>query len=162
MRIVFTTNNIIGSRIIRWFTQEPVSHIAFVFDNKVVIHSSLFGVELLWFKTFQEHSDIKYSHEIILPLEQEEMVWQSLLDAHDDVKYDYLAILYFGYRIALKRLFNIEMPYTNMWQSPLNDMCVELYSRIRRHVSTMPDIGDTSMLTPYKVWRALVDKTKET
>lgn len=54
MEILFTTNDKLGSRLIRWATRGTCSHVAILLDSGVVIHSTAGagGVHLNWLETF--------------------------------------------------------------------------------------------------------------
>lgn len=153
MKIIFTKSNIIGSKIIRWVTQESVSHVAFLFDNKVVIHSSLFGVDIKWFKSYKEHNDVVFEINVPLELEKEERIWQSILDKWDSIPYDYFTILKFGWSLVLRRLrINHDFKDAN----PYADMCVELYDKIQLEVPALPKIIHLHKKTPGQLHDILV------
>lgn len=153
MRIIFTTNQIIGSTLIRWVTGQPASHVAFVFDDKVVIHSSLFGIDLKWFKTYQKHN--KIIEEIVIPLRSssEEKVWQTLMDQHDETQYDFGAVVYQAlFRIL--GLIGIKLPMVNIWADRNHDMCVEVYGTLSKIIN-LPKIENLEMMSAYDLFLAL-------
>jgi len=159
MKIVFTISKHPISRFISWGLGEPVSHTAFVFDDKFVIHSSLFGVELAWLNTFKKKSDILFDLDYDLPLEKEEEVWTSLIDHFDQNSYDFGAFAYFIWRGILKKFFKVPFPPTNKWGSSKEFLCTEV-------IDILPDwlvkrsVRDYGMTSPYQLYLELVKMRK--
>lgn len=153
MRIIFTTNQMIGSVLIRWFTGQPASHIAFVFDEKIVIHSSLFGVDIKWLDTYEKHSKIVESIDVPLRSTSEEQVWKALMGLRDAANYDFGAVLYQGWRRLLSK-FGLKYPHKNKWADREKDMCVEVYAIVSKFVN-LPKIENLSMLSAWDVYLAL-------
>lgn len=157
MRIVFTKSNLIGSKLIRWGLNEPTSHVAFVFDEKLVIHSSLNGVELAWFNTFCKKNDIVFHLKYDLPLEQEEEIYQSILNNYDSSGYDYKAYFYFAWCILKMKLFKTPLPKSNAWGSKGSFLCTEM-------ITTLPfwllkvDSKDYGIVSPYALYQELLKK----
>jgi hypothetical protein len=148
MRIISVTNNLIGSKLIRWATSGSSSHIIFLFDN-IVLHSSLFGVELAWWKTYQKKCTLIKEIEVNLCLSVEENIWQSIIDLRDNARYDFGAIAYQAWRRLLFALFKIPMPKKNKWQNPNKDQCIELYNTIRMAIPVqLPVVNNIDMLSP--------------
>jgi hypothetical protein len=60
-RILFSTTTKLLSRIIRWFTQAPVSHCSFLyfdvdFGREMVLEATLEGVRIIPLEVFQKHN----------------------------------------------------------------------------------------------------------
>lgn len=136
-----------------WGLDEPVSHLAIVFDNKIVFHADLLGVRLAWYPTFLKSREIVYEIEFDLTLEQEEEVYQNIITQNDGKSYDYGAFIYFMWRGLLKKCLNKPMPNTNPWGSEDRYLCDEL-------VEVLPDFivprsvknVDIGMKSPWQVY----------
>ena len=66
LKIVWSYSNYPLSKLIKWFTKEPVSHVAVVFMDNIVIHSNLLGCHMNSFTSFKKHSKIVFEHEIFM------------------------------------------------------------------------------------------------
>lgn len=153
MKLIFTRSTAPLSKLIRWAFNEPVSHFAVVFDNKFVIHSNLYGVNLAWLNDFTKKSTIVYSIDMPLSLEKEEEVYRSLLDNFCGEHYDYKAFLYFAYRALLFKLFKTPLPRTN----PFNTrgfLCTEMYGVLPKWLVPQP-ITDLSITTPFILYKRI-------
>jgi len=159
MKIVWVKGSAPLSRLIMWGLEEPVSHMAIVFDNKIVFHADLLGVRLAWYPTFLKSHEIVFEKEYDLGLEKEEEVYQSIITANDGKGYDYGAFLYFMWRGLLRKVFNKPMPDTNPWGSKDKYLCDEL-------VEILPDYivprsvkeTDIGMKSPYQVYLLLTQQ----
>ena len=144
------------SRLIRWMTGEPVSHFAMVFDDKLVVHSNLFGVHLEWYKSFKSHHEIVLRLNKDMSLEEEESIYQSILDAYDGYGYDFSGLLFFGYRLILKMFLGTPMPIKNEWGSDRKFLCTELFVKLPPSI-----IGEGNfsggMITPYYIFKIVSD-----
>ena len=135
---VFSRNKLIGSRLTSWGTrnewqktEDTPSHFCIVFGKYLIIESTLKeGVRLNYLPTFKKHNKIiaslkpeceggKYCTKI-----------EVMLEAAHGRKYDYPAIIYFGWRVILKRLFGLPFPRQNKFNSAKHFFCNELYTII--------------------------------
>lgn len=115
MEILFTTNEQVGSKIIRWVTRGVCSHVAILLDSGVVIHSTAGagGVHLNWLETFMQqnrvvdHVQLADSPELI-----------ARLRAVEGKGYDWGLLLSMG----LRRL-GIPVPEVD---NPRLDLCTEV------------------------------------
>lgn len=113
------------SKLIMWGLNEPVSHFAICFDDKIVFHSDLTGMHISWKASFDKTHETIYSITLDLPLEQEEAIYQSVITEYDGAGYDYGAFAYFCWRAALYKFFNTPLPDTNPWGSATRFLCDE-------------------------------------
>lgn len=125
MKLIWTKGSSILSKAIIWGLDEPVSHFAVVFDDKIVFHSNLLGTHLNWLDTFKKHSEIVYTIEYKMTLEQEEAVYQNMIK-YDERPYDFPSFFYFGYCILKKKFFNTPIPRLNKYNKPTEFLCYEL------------------------------------
>lgn len=143
MKILFTRNNSILSRLIRSVTGEPVSHCAIQMDY-VVIHSNLLGVHLEFADNFREHSEVIYE------LENTEADWEKFNKFHkyEFSFYDLGALFFLGISFALRNWFDLPLPKSNLWQASGLYLCTEFIQKSN-------DLENDAMITPYKEYLRL-------
>ena len=156
MKIVWVRSNKLFSKLIMWVLEEPVSHMAIVFDNKIVFHADLMGVRLAWYPTFLKTHQVVEEIDFDLSLQDEEEVYQSIITANDGKPYDYGAFAYFTYRGLLRKCFGTPLPEKNPWGSEDRYLCDEM-------VEVLPDWiipqsvkeVDIGMKSPWQVYLLL-------
>ena len=158
LSILGTYSNKIGSHLIRNILDEPISHIAFMFDEKLLIHSSTRGVRVLWAKDFIRHNTIYFEKKYNLMVEQEEYVYQELIKVEGS-QYDYEAFSYFAYCALKRKYFHQPLPKTNPFGKQNKFLCTEL-------AGLLPDFlfapksnpfknQELDMITPYQIIKEL-------
>jgi hypothetical protein len=150
MKLIWTKSTSPLSVLIRWALNEPVSHFAIVFDNKLVFHSNLLGLHVGWFNTFKKQCTVVYEKDYPMALEKEEAIYQEILDREDGKSYDYGAFAYFAWRALLKKLFRIPLPKENSWDSIDQDICTES-AKYLQYVIPEEIPADLAMLSPYQL-----------
>lgn len=156
MNIVFTKSSSPLSILIRWALNEPVSHCAIVFDDKIVFHANLLGLHIDWFNTFKKHSTVIYKIDCPMDLAQEELLYKKIIDKEDGKSYDFRAFAYFGWRAFLKKCFGFPLPTENKWESKTQDLCIEVIRYLDGEVPlNIPSSQALSMLSPYQVYLIL-------
>lgn len=150
MKLIWTKSNLPLSVLIQWFSQEPCSHFAIVFDDSLVFHSNLFGVHLEWYSHYKKSTTIVFEKDIPMSLEDEERLYRAIVDEHYGKPYDYKALLYFGWRMTLKRFFGTPLPTRNDWQTPESFLCTGLAKSLGE---VFPMELDYEMVSPYALWR---------
>ncbi len=161
MKLIFTTSDAFLSKVIRWTFNEPVSHCGILFDRKLVIHSSVFGVDLQGIFAFLKKCRIIESIDIALALEQEEAIYQKLLEHYEGLHYDYRAFAYFVWRGFLYRCFGCHFPSKNAWQRPDDFLCDGFLAALDVPESpewlrkALKDLGDIEMKSPHAVFQAI-------
>lgn len=175
MKIVFTTNNLPGSWLIRWgvsdtlFGTVPVSHVLIEFDNKIVFQSELMGTGIEWASQTKKRHQYLYEVELDFEttLELEEQIYQDVIEEHIEGGYDYTGILYFSWACLVRK---IEMafgrkprpfPDRNAWGNPKRFMCMELLEGLNKKFSEvigqelLPKDAKLEMIDPYRVLKML-------
>jgi len=146
MKVLFTTSNKIGSRVIRKVTGEPVSHCALQFecgDYRLVIHAGLHGVEIIPLAWFLQTNQLLY--EISIKEDEPRLID---LDVYVKKSYDFMAILWLGFCF----LINCR-PSRNNWAVKKAHMCTELVTEIL--------YGEAdSVITPYGLYLKLKEQHK--
>lgn len=151
MRIIFTRNSTLLSKIIRAGLKEPVSHVAIVFDDKIVFHSNLKGTHIEWFNEFKKKSDVVYTLSYDLSLEEEEAIYQSVIDKNISKPYDFSAFLFFAYRAFMHKVFGTDYPITNPANKSWAWICVEAVGSLPEKFQPKTPI-DLSMTSPYSLY----------
>lgn len=148
MKVLFTKNpSLIGSRAIMWGLDEPCSHVAMVFFQSIVFHSTLAGIHLEPLVTFLEKNEIVYEIDIEVKHGKERELFDKVSKERFGGSYDMSAFLYFGWRVFLKKFFNKPLPLSNKFNSRRDEFCVEFAAT----VLGMDEI-DTSMMSPYQLY----------
>lgn len=153
IQIVFSKNNSCLSKVIRWLSNEPVSHVAIIFDQKIAFHSNLYGTHPNWFCSFLKKNEIVYAITLNMTLEQEEEIYLKI-PQYDGKWYDFGALFYMLYRGILHKLFNTPIPQTNIFGKEDQFLCVELAQILDPHLEKL------DVITPYQLYLILKDKYK--
>lgn len=151
IKYLFTNNDLIGSKIISGATKydfqktnETPSHFAILFNDRWVFHSNFAnGVFVEPYYSFKKKNTVvsflRKEHcklsEIECTLMQDQLIKTTYGKG-----YDFMAVLFFGWRIALRYLFNAPIPDKNKWESKNKWFCNEIFELIFRE--------DLSMKTP--------------
>lgn len=151
MKLLFTVNSLPVSKIITSLTNQPVSHCGFLLESiDTILHSDFLGVHPVYLKKFTDKNKIVYTLDVPLSLERELYLYKHYLENNYSRWYDFGGILYFGVRLALKRLFNIPIPKQNLWADKNMDFCVEALCRVCPELTGVNDSGE--MMTPYEFY----------
>ncbi len=142
------------SKLIRWGLNEPVSHMAIVFDEKLVFHSNFKGIHIEWFETFKRDNEIVLEIDIKTDLYNEEKTYQSIITAYDGKGYDYLGLVYLIYKGFMHKLFNKSLPTDNKWASNNKYFCIEIIKLFEQiDIDTNVEVS-----TPYQIYKLLKEK----
>lgn len=154
MKILFVRNKLPLSRMICDLTKENASHTAIEFSAGFVIHANLKGVHLEGAKNFRKNNEVTYelSPENPSQLENPEKL-NSLLEKYEFSLYDFGGLLFIGFCFMLRAWFRIPLPKQNLWQASGMFLCTEW-------VQTYIDEEVDSMITPYKLYKKLLDTKK--
>lgn len=151
MKIAFTRSHLPVSQFIRWGLKEDVSHVVYVFDDKIVFHCNFSGCHIEWYNTYKEKIEIVDEVEIKFSLEVEEEIYQSIIDKNDGRGYDFKAFAYFGYRAALHRFFGRPMPLTSKWGNKRRFICSSLAAQLPKEHFPQLQHMDLEMVSPSKL-----------
>lgn len=152
IKFVAIKNNLPLSVLIRKGLGEPASHFAVVFDDKLVVHSNLYGVSLDYYPTWvKKNTIVDQVEKKDLTLEQEEEIFQSVMSECDEYGYDYPAFVYFGISVVNHRLFGQPMPTHNKWGSKKRLLCTGLYARLPAWLVGPQWESQLEMTTPTKL-----------
>ena len=153
MTILGVNSPLTMSSVIRWALGSSCSHIAILFDDKWVIHSSVLGVETNWYNTFMKHHSVVLWRSYDLSLEEEEAIYRDILDKYDDFSYDWSGAAYFGFRALLNKLFKIPLPKSNPSKSKSGLLCVTLIEKLPSRF--LKRSLDFSIVAPEQIFEVL-------
>lgn len=125
MQILFTNNNTVLSKAIRYLTHEESSHCA-IRINDFVLHSTVFGPEIRTYEYFTKRNHVVAS----VPVHIDERKAIKLITTLDGNRYDYAALLYLGLRYALRRYCSLSIPKANLWNVSGMYLCTELVTKL--------------------------------
>ncbi len=109
-----------------------------------------------WFNTFKEKSEVVYSIPLFhTTLEEQELIFRSIVDRFNGKRYDFGAFCYFGWRVLLKKWFNIGFPVVNKWDSSGKFLCTEIAGGLPEPFRVSEN---TSITTPFKLWEIYKEK----
>ena len=148
---IFSKNNTLLSKLIRWIASEPVSHIAIGLDNRLIFESNLYGTHPKWLSSFLKKNEIVFQIDFIFTLEKEEDIYLKI-PQYSDRRYDFGALFYMIYRGILYKLFKIPIPETNLFGKEDQFLCVELAKLID------PSLENLETITPYQLYLKLKKK----
>ena len=117
MKILFTKSDLLGSKLIRAVTEEPVSHCAILHGDQVT-HSTFYGVVTESYEEFAAVNEVVHSVEVKnAPI---------LIKGHKGSCYDFGAFIYLGLRL----LFPLILPKKNLWQTTGMFLCTEFVTHV--------------------------------
>ena len=142
LHYLFSKNEKIGSKIIRWATKHLVeakdvpSHVALLVNERWVFESTLFtGIRVIPYKKWLEiNSEVK---KIKCREHREYTKLRAIYDRIKKKKYDWPGIIYFGWFLLLNKITGLPIPKVNKWQSESLYFCSEAIAE----VLDMPDHG---------------------
>lgn len=139
-KVLFCRSESVISKMITWFTGEPVSHAALAIclcDVELVFHSNLLGVSITTMSHFKKkYAILAETAPINLPITFED------ISKKESSWYDIMALLWLGSRFALKKFFRIPIPKANLWQVTGMFTCTELVTQIINN-------EENSLITPF-------------
>lgn len=151
MKIVFTKNEMILSKLIRWGLKEPVSHIGFVYGD-IIFHINLLGGHIEYFPTFEKHNEIVKTIDTKMPVHIAKVIFWEIVKAYDGIAYDFSGLFYFLWRGFLWRFFGLDFPAKNALENPGAALCVKAINILpKEYFNIDPEVQDVEMMSPYKV-----------
>lgn len=157
MKLLWTKNNTIVSKVIRGGFGDPCSHFAIeLYKGQIVFQSNFFGCDFQASKTFREKHVVVFELEYPMSQEREDEIFDSVVKLMIGNGYDFKALTYFFWRAVLYKSLGTSMPITNAWASKNKDICVEV-------ANVMPDdivpisikTQDLSMRRPFQLYRMI-------
>lgn len=154
-KLLFTKSNWILSKAIMWGLNEPCSHFAISFDDKIVFHSNLLGSHVVWYEKFKKSCKIVQTIEFVPTLEVEEAVYENCYKLSGKW-YDFGAIVFFAVWVVFCRLSGrkVTSPKKNFWGSKKAVLCTEIAKAL---VPIYPGIKDWDLdtISPHELYLKL-------
>lgn len=123
MKLLFTKSNLIGSKLIRWATEESVSHCAVQIAGYVIHSTFADGVHVTTLNDFLSVNTVV--DDLIVPRAHHKSIYQNLL-AENGHSYDFLAFAWLGMSLVWKKLSGHLIPGPNRWASRKAFLCTEV------------------------------------
>lgn len=156
MKLIFSHGHNIASDLICSITGEEASHFSVMLYEKsvpIVLQSNFMGVDFQSFKMFSKKCAIIKTIDVPMEQSQEDDVFDSVVKTMVGEAYDFKALLYFGWRMILFKLFGVPVPLTNAWSSGDKSICVGLAKALPIDVK-VKDM-DLQMVTPMQLYKLL-------
>lgn len=156
--VLFSKNDRIGSKIIRFFTKNEnkykiptPSHVALLIDERWVFESTAEkGIHITPYSKWLNNNEICFiTYLNDYPYEFIKKLYRSL----DQKKYDWLGLIYLSIWTVLNRLFCVSLPERNCLERSDKYFCTEVLEHLIDK--------DLSMYSPTKVMIHLIDKDKQ-
>lgn len=159
MIFLFTKSKKIGSKLIRWGLDEPVSHFAPVHAmcpkrmKGIVFHSNFSGFGLDWLQGYLREVDV------VLALQPKQLdrkesrkISNQIINNLWGKEYDKPAFAYFTYRAARRKLFGTPLPTRNEWDTS-DILCTGVANQLHK---VKPEwfsdpIIDGDIMTPWQL-----------
>lgn len=164
MDIVFTTNQKFWSKVFRYLSNDPISHLAFKFviDNiPLTIDCSTTGGRLMTWAKFIELNEPVY----VIKLETDKALELRLFERSlllVGCQYDMSAYVYGIWRGLLRKILRIPLTSRNVYSHPLKFACTEIFYPITDILTTEYEISfdeiDFAMQTPSNIYARLRGK----
>lgn len=163
MRLLWTKNNLCGSKLIMWGTEGDCSHFAVEFDDTVILQSNMAqGVNLTSKNEFLKHNEIVHAINFKVSDAHEEMVWKPLVRRlAGNVEYDKSAMAYWAWCVIKHRIFGAPIPLINQWGDPKKFMCIELAKELPDWVFNNLKPEQLEMTSPTALFHIIDERTRD-
>ena len=166
MIFIWSTNNQIGSRLIRWGLGEPSSHFAVCFFEDspalaTVVESRIkTGVDTCSLSDFKNRNEIVHMLQAPITSDEEIELYNIVYNQSKDKKYDAPAILYWVYAGFMRKFFGKKIPSENLWDRSELLYCVEVLELLEDYLNELGvelnDI-DIGMISPEMAYYMLIE-----
>lgn len=163
MKLLFVAGTAPLSKLIMWGLDEPCSHFAILFDDKIVFHADLTGVHIAWYEHFAKTHSIVHELDFSdASLDLQEEAYQAIISQYYGKMYDFGSFVYFFWRAALKKVFKVAMPLRSPWGSKKTFLCTEIAGVMPDEVvpAEIKSSRDLGMTSPYQLWLLLSPRAK--
>lgn len=163
MRLLFTKNHNVGSKLIMWGTEGDCSHFAAEFDECLVLQSNMLqGVNLTSTNEFMNHNEIVHELKFELPLDMEEAVYQPLVKRlAGKTEYDRKAMCYWALCVINHRITGAPIPEVNKWGDPKKFMCIEVAEQLPDFLFGNYRPDNLKFTSPTTLFHIIDERTKD-
>jgi len=162
MKFLWTKNNLIGSKAIRWGLGEDCSHFAIMFESPEAVFESRLesGCGRDTVSAFLKRNTVVHALEpVTKSVLFERDLFRSLEKNALNCRYDSNAIFFWAVAAFGKRLFGMPLPQKNPWGSRGEHYCVEIIrgseSLIDNQFGTEFGLVDVEMTSPHMAYKML-------
>ncbi len=164
MRLLWTTSNGVGARLIRWGLNTDCSHFAICFDEDedgkgFVFHSHFNGAKPVWMAEFLKKNRIVHCLKFRNPpaLEKEEQLWKSIVSEFYGQPYDYRALAFWAWRAILYRVTGNGFPERNYWGVKGHNLCTAIALGLEKAWPERFSFkgSDNEMISPHSLYNNL-------
>jgi hypothetical protein len=159
MKILFSNNDLIGSRWIRQLSSDGdiskiPSHVSFLFFDSFILESAFpKGFRVNQYDYFKAHNKIVMCFEQKMTIVDEIEEMKQICKIYYGAKYDWKSVMYQGVMIMLKKYLGIRLTLDNKWDVASRYSCQELMTPL------FPD-HNLEMMTPYNLMLILKESNK--
>jgi hypothetical protein len=166
MDVYLTTNEKYYSKLFRWLSKEPVSHIGLGFFRKsmglVADCTKPFG-KIYHIKQWKAKYQLKFFMRIDMSVEDELKAYKCAANHSILVRYDWGAY-YYGFLMLFRRyLFGIPLPKSNSWQTKEDRICTEIMAPLmdilKKYGIDMEGV-DFAAITPFELAKELKKRSE--
>lgn len=166
MNVLLVKSNKLGSRLIRWGLGEPASHMAVEFPDAGVVYHA-YGHSILRVAR-KDFNYILVDKIVLRATAAEDCDMENFFrSATTYQKYDYPALLYFAWRVFLKRYLGRPFPRVAAWNVPDWSICTELgyligeaYARSCGQM-ILPEGYDLAIVSPWQLGNLLKSRVAQ-
>lgn len=153
MKLVWTKTK--SNDVIAWAFKEPASHVAILFFDSIIFHSTFSGVDILSKNDFLANRNIVFEKDFSISGDDEQtlLLFFSANETHK--KYDWKFFFWLFWRAFLLQVFGKQLPSTVERQDPRHIICTEVLDLLPDHVA--PRYDRTKAVTPYRLYLQLKD-----
>ncbi len=153
MIILWTTNNMWGSRLIRWGFGDDCSHVAVQFGATVYESRLQDGVKSRGLSDFLSVNQVVH-RKVITWSATDESIAECIVKTKQGSRYDTKALLWWAV-CALGRRITGRVPAHNQWGDKDQFFCVEVLSGLEGMLG-LPGSIDLQMERPHTLWQKLM------
>ena len=139
VQYLFSSNDLIGSKVIVWGTkhmypelkiEEIPSHVAILIDEKWVLESTLeTGVRVMGYRKWQTLNNEVAKIDCIM----EARYWEDIKEMFKKLKgmdYDWAGVIYLGLWLGANKATGLTIPSDNAWHSDSKYFCCEIMAKM--------------------------------
>jgi len=160
MKMIWTKSALPFSKLVRYGLGTDCSHFAIVFDTPaggLMFESNLLGTHPKFYKSALAHMEVVHQIDLPLHIVDEDEVWDEVVARLDGREYDWGAFFYFCWRGALKKFFARPLPKKNAWAKDGTDLCVEVFSAVKKYTALKDVAIELSMTGPHELYLLLTE-----
>ena len=163
MIFIWSTNDLWGSKLIRWGLDEPSSHFALGFfedsEHATVIESRIkIGVQICSLENFSDRNRLVHILQASSTTEQDKALYEEVMGELSGRDYDHSAIFYWVLIGMLRKATGYRVTNHNPLNNPQAMYCVEVLQSLYYYLASLGiHQDDYSMTSPHEAYLLLKD-----